>query len=541
MGSNIPLPALQIRAPQPGPDPIEQYSRLQAIRNLMQGQQTTQLQQTGLEQENQQRALALQDQNGLHQAMIDSGGDPDKLRAAITDPKYNITPNGAFSAIKMLNEYKQSQIALDQATRKDNIDSDSAIADQYQKIAQLPSDQQPSAVNDLKANKDFLKGLTARGQQEIANFQYGGPDSVTMMAHSHLTRQALDEQAEKEAAAAKSQAQANQANANTAKITGEQDPNSPFYNPSTAYLNSRAAAGDPQAQAIQQNEVNQAGSVAGAQAKARLPYEQQLEQTRIAAENARQNADKQVIAFDPQTKQRVLVSADQVQAQGLTNPVKASQGDIEKAGEFNAQANDVQLNTSKYRVAINSVQTPFSQTERANVEHILSDPNVNSMLLNAAGFPAVISQVEQGSKARDFNALPPEKQDALVGYLRMKGAAIAYQKMLTNQGRTSKEGLDIELANIPSPILGATVANKQLDSFQQNIDTAAQRAVKLPWMDTPADVRQRIENAPRQTPQPTGKYKASGGNAPQVGERIPYQGSFLTVSQAFPDGTFNAQ
>jgi hypothetical protein len=46
--SSIPLPALGIRPPTPGPDPIEQFSRLQAIRGLMQGQQ---LQQQQLQQE----------------------------------------------------------------------------------------------------------------------------------------------------------------------------------------------------------------------------------------------------------------------------------------------------------------------------------------------------------------------------------------------------------------------------------------------------------------------------------------------------------
>lgn len=216
-----PSAALAIKPPTPGPDPIEQYSRLQGIRDLMQRQQLEQGQGQLQQQEIQKNQLALQDQNGLHQAMIDSGGDPDKLRAAITDPKYNITPNGAFSTIKMLNDYKQSQIALDQATRKDNIDSDSSIADRYQKIAQLPTDQQPSAVNDLKADKDFLKGLTPRGQQEIGGFQYNGPDSVTLMAHSHLTRQALDEQADKEANAAKSAAQTAEAAANTEKAKAE--------------------------------------------------------------------------------------------------------------------------------------------------------------------------------------------------------------------------------------------------------------------------------------------------------------------------------
>jgi hypothetical protein len=213
--SSIPLPALGIKPPAPGPDPIEQYSRLQGIRDLMQRQQLEQGQGQLQQQEIQKNQLALQDQNGLHQAMIDSGGDPDKLITAIRDPKYNISPNAQFSTIKGFDEYKQSQIGLVEADRKNNIDSDAAVADRYQKIAQMPSFQQASAVNDLKGDTDFLKTLSKRNQQEIAGFQYGGTDSVTMMAHSHMVRTALDDQAQKEAAAAKDAAQAKQADVET--------------------------------------------------------------------------------------------------------------------------------------------------------------------------------------------------------------------------------------------------------------------------------------------------------------------------------------
>ena len=199
-----------------------------------------------------------------------------------------------------------------------------------------------------------------------------------------------------------------------------------------------------------------------------------------------------VFAYNPKTKQRELTTVGDAKAQGLTNAIKATQSDVDKAAEFNAQANDVQMNTSRAKAAYNAMSA-WNKVDVLNGSMILSDPTVNNALFSTAGFPAVMSQIVQGDKAKAWNALSPDKQDAIIGYLRMKGAAIAYQKMLTNQGRTSKEGLDIELANIPSPIVGATAANKQFNAFQENIDTAAQRAVRLPWMETPQDVRARIE------------------------------------------------
>lgn len=60
-------------------------------------------------------------------------------------------------------------------------------------------------------------------------------------------------------------------------------------------------------------------------------------------------------------------------------------------------------------------------------------------------------------------------------------------------GRASKEALDIELSNMPSPIEGATVGNKKLDAWQENLDQINSRSVKLPWMESPVDVRNRVE------------------------------------------------
>lgn len=63
MASGIPLPALDVNTQ--GPSPLAQYAQLMQIKNAQTQQQTAQLQQTGIAQENQQRALALQDAQTL--------------------------------------------------------------------------------------------------------------------------------------------------------------------------------------------------------------------------------------------------------------------------------------------------------------------------------------------------------------------------------------------------------------------------------------------------------------------------------------------
>lgn len=185
-------------APIQTPDLLQKAGQLMQLRALAGEQQMRQQQVQGTEQENQIRQQQINDMNGIHQALNDSGGDPDKLRTALADPKYGISPNGQFSTIKMLNDYKTSQYQLAEADRKNSIDSDNTIADAFNKIKQLPSDRQPSAVQDLKGDSGFMGKLTPEGQQAVASFQYTGPDSLTTMANSHAMRGTLIDQANKE-------------------------------------------------------------------------------------------------------------------------------------------------------------------------------------------------------------------------------------------------------------------------------------------------------------------------------------------------------
>jgi hypothetical protein len=79
--------------------------------------------------------------------------------------------------------------------------------------------------------------------------------------------------------------------------------------------------------------------------------------------------------------------------------------------------------------------------------------------------------------------------------------------------------MDIEIANMPSPIEGATVGNQKLQAFQENIDQMASRSVKLPGMDQSKDVKSRVEA------QGVAAYNAAQGT-----------GSGTGSSQAVPTG-----
>ncbi len=258
--------------------------------------------------------------------------------------------------------------------------------------------------------------------------------------------------------------------------------------------------------------------------------------------------EKPVIAFNPKTGQRVLSTAAEARASGLANPVSVSETDIEKESATTKQLNDVQMNVSRYQNAVNAIPGSISQKSVNHMARILSNDVVNSTVLSPVGMATLPSILEQGARAADWNALTPEEQQATIGYLRAKGSIIAFQKALTQVGRTSKEALEIEMNNLPSPLVGATVANKQLAAFQENVDTASQGLTKVPWLETPKDVRQRIESqAQVARPQKTsGQFKGrlsqdAGESSFRPGMSVLIHGNVKKIAKVYPDGTFDVE
>lgn len=278
---------------------------------------------------------------------------------------------------------------------------------------------------------------------------------------------------------------------------------------------------------------------------------------------------KPVFAFDPATNQRVLTSMPQVQAKGFTNPIQVTEADVNKETESVRQFNDAQMNVSRYKVALqNLVATPPSGEHAAIMARILSDQKVyggtTEHILASVGEGRTNDVITAMRKAQNWNTLTPEEQDAVVGYIRAKSAVPAFQKALTQVGRTSREVMELEMQNIPSPVEGPS-AFKKLESFQENIDTASKGLTRVPWLGTPQDVRQTIEGAAaNQSAQSaaaaqhfadyrvsqatgTGKYKPGNAGTPKEGSwttvMVDPHGTIALkkVSKVYANGSFDVE
>lgn len=445
--------------------------------------------------------------------------------------------NAVFAATQHIQDIRAKASTMaktDAETNSSNLDQQIKRDDEYrgrlQAVISAPASQK-QALWEKEITAEEQAGKLKPGE---VSQTYPGDDQATFFAN-HL---ALGSVVAKEAAE-KMQAEARQSQANTAATTlaGKLDPKSPLYDPSAAYLAKKAAAGDPEAKSILAQQAQQAGAKAGAEAAAKFPYELQLKQQELA-----QNP---VFAVNPKTNQRELTTVADAKTNGFTNPVKVSQSDLEHETTLNAQLNDLQLNTSRYKAALNGMGA-LSKSDVANMAKVLSDKSINSFLANELTLGVALDQVSQGEKASAWNALSPDKQAALIGALRMKNSALLFQKVSTGMGRASKEAMDIEIANMPSPIEGATVGNQKLTSFQENIDQMASRSVKLPWQERSTDVRSRVEGQAvdqynqREAAKPQGQYRSKGSVT--VGQNIQIKNvpGLSRVKKVYTDGSFDA-
>lgn len=179
-----------------------------------------------------------------------------------------------------------------------------------------------------------------------------------------------------------------------------------------------------------------------------------------------------------------------------------SPAEVNKDRMYLRKLDDVQTNVSKYRNSVNAQQGNIEHT--GEIRRIVAGKNADDLARAAwLGAGALMDEMQQYEMTASWNKLTKEERNIVIGYLRSRGSIIAYNSAVSGSGRANKEQLEVEMMNLPAPDVGATVANPQLDSFQENINVVSSGFPgNLPGMKTPATVRQEIEG---------------GGKGPKIG------------------------
>jgi len=226
--------------------------------------------------------------------------------------------------------------------------------------------------------------------------------------------------------------------------------------------------------------------------QADIAEKQSMEKKNLAeAKKAQQADNKPVYAFNTQTKQLEQTTRSTVAASPslYTNPVDVKESDIRKDTELARQLGDAQLNLSRYRSSTQKLDT-LSLSEQRAVAALVGEDKFKAEFMGAQ-IPT--DWLNKLLTSENWRTLPKTAQDAVIGFIGARGAVIAYQKAVSGSGRANKEQLELELQNIPNPLLPTDVRERQFDRFQQNIDQTGAGLPKMVGIERPKEIQQRIE------------------------------------------------
>ena len=360
MGSNIALPALDIKPPAPQPNMLEQYGNLIQLQNMAQNapvqRQILQQQAAAGQMANQEQQIKLKDAQAMSSAVNEWAQQP-KPAAAATEPGAAPTASlpdydslfdlarkkgASFATLQALQQHildlkqKAAGIAKDDAqTGNDNANAlktkNGMLIDTMSGVMNLPDDQLAPgllAAAQALAQKGILDPQHMQMAQQLA--QSGDPAAIRKQLNLQITGMGgfnkLLEDAQK-----KTQLEQEQ---------GKSQPNSPFYAPSTAAV---ALGNNSATAAVQTGEVQLGARKAAADAAARQPYEMQLARQKQALSQG-----------DPQAAGQLLVDGDatlsELKSRGATPDFIARSLFAAKqisGGKYNAQAAEAQFDVAK--------------------------------------------------------------------------------------------------------------------------------------------------------------------------------------------------
>jgi hypothetical protein len=528
--ATIPLPALQIKQQ---PSLVEQY---QSVQNILGGRQEQQLRSLQIQQAQQDQA----DQKATTDAMRNwYGKDYTQL------PGLVLSNGGSAKAALNVSQHIQtlrsqaSEIAAkDAETNSKNLDTITKQHDSYrgrlQSILDAPDEQKQSLWQQEIATE---KAAGTQLPPEITD-QYPGDDVARTYANHFALGSVLAKEATERTTA---DARAQQARTAAAQFAAKTDPSSPLYDPSAAYLAKKAAAGDADAKTILAQQAKQAGAKAGAEAAAKFPWEQKLEQMR--------QGGTPVYAFDPKQNATVLTTKEEAQQGGMQAIRKVGEGDIAKDTQTARQLGDAQLNVSAYRAASQKMDE-LDGTDIRNVSRLIGSQEFKAQFLGAE---LPMDWANQLAKSDAWESLPRDAKEAVASYIGARGAIIAYTKAISGTGRLTESQLKTEMANLPDPTTPSEVREIQFQRFQRNIDQVASGLPKLPGVESPASIRQRIEKqaageqATRQAvaqreAETHGQYQNAQGLPMKLGQEAYVAKRYIgTVSKIYADGSYDVK
>jgi hypothetical protein len=472
------FPALAVQAP---PDPSQGLQRAVQLSQLLQNapiqRQILQQQAQAGQLENQQRSLQLQDQTLLRSSAKGlDWTDPNTFDKWLNNAQQNGVSPQTLSALALQRaQYKQQLAKTDQDTLAAEKTRNDMLQGHLDAIKGITDPVKRQQQGQLQAQQILASGL-ARNPQEQAQYQALASGQVPIPSDEDLSM--LEAGLQDHSAQVEQQLkQAQQFKEQNQGLEAQQ-------------MAANEKAKLPQIQA--ESGVAPQMAALGVKAKQAEIVQKYAEAAKTRAET--ENLGQQpIFAYDPRTNTRVQTTRPEAKQLGFTNPVTVNEGAIAKERDATAMTNDVQLNVSRYRTAMQQVYQQPMNGKQMTALTALTPEKLGIDIGHGFGIslPDVIQKVANASA---FSVLSKPQKEAVLGYYTTLASVPAAQKALSGIGRSNKEMLDLELRTIPTPLMDGETFDIGMDRFQGNIDQTAAKNVRIPGMPTTRDIR--LQNEP---------------------------------------------
>jgi hypothetical protein len=540
--ASIPLPALSINPPQQQ-DTLGQFQKLMALRSLGQQQQLQQQQIQGATQENQMRALQLQDQQTLRESA--KGLDwskPDTFGKWISNAQEaGVSPQTLSSLALQRAQYQEQLAKTDTATLAAQKDANSQLQGHIDAIKGITDPTNRAAVASQQASQILSSGLVKDPGliQKIQAMRQGQyvptDDDLTMMENGLTDHNTQIEQRLKQSETAKNTtAQLLDQNKldiihsweqNPQQVLGQVDQIVPPDGPNAA-LNARTKS--------QVQFALGTGDVDGAKAAIKAAAEQvgavekdvqvqtnpAVVQTKIATATAEAQA-KQLVegmehpvwAFDTNGN-KTLMSATQALQSGAKTMVPTTDKEVTDAVQLNNRLGDVRQKIARYEQGLANLGSTISAKDQGNIAGLIGKQEFK---VGAFGSELPVDRLNAALDRENIKGLSDDAKKLLVSYYNARESMQGYQRVLSGSSRGNEKAMELNLDALPNPgTTDKSTAAESLKQFRENLAIVGQGIGRVPGVKTPEEIEQGAANPPAKTgttaaPQGYTRIKASDG------------------------------
>lgn len=516
--ASIPLPALDLKNPQQ-PSPLDDVSKLMALRSMMTNQQSQQ-------QELQIRQQQVKDQQATTAAMKNwDGKDYGTLAKSVLDNGGSATAAQGVQQHGLTVQKTVSDIAAqDAATGSKNLETfigrHKAIGDALEGIESVPDDQLHAkavqTVSDL-VQKGILDQPT--GQQLLQGVQaIQDPKAlraqIDVFAKSSMGAKAVADQAKTEAETAASNAKAgldkaqtflaqNKAdiidnykknpNALLAQVDAIAPPNGP-----NAALNARTKSqlhfalsnGDVDgAKEILQKAGEQVGAVEKdiQVARATQPLKIETAEAEGKAQQLMRGLAEPVYAMDAQGN-KVLTSKTAALQSGSKVILPVTEKEVTDDTMLNNRLADVHQKIARYEQAM---QDDIPAKDRGNIAALIGSDRLK---IGAFGTELPTDRLNAAMDAENIKQLSPQARDAVIAYYNARESLVGYNRVLSGSGRSNEQALQLQMQTLPNPAISdKDYTARSINQFKENLRIVGQGLPKIPGVKSPDEWEQDIK------------------------------------------------